>query len=76
MENKLEEPTPRQADTLAAIKKLMRKGYPPTLAEIGDEIGVVSKNATKGFLTGLEAKGYIIRVSGIARGIRLTGNPK
>ena len=36
-------------------------GFPPTLREIGDAIGLVNVNAVRGHLAALEKKGYITK---------------
>ena len=70
--------TPRQAEILAAIRRLMeRTGRPPTRAELSAHLGFRSPNAAEEHLRTLARKGAIDLVSGAARGIRLkhTGLP-
>jgi repressor LexA len=46
-------------------------GYPPTLTELAEAIGVQSVNAVSQHLQQLEAKGLVTRVKGRPRAIRL-----
>ena len=43
------------------IKELKRNGYPPSVREICDALGVSSTSTIHGHLSRLEKKGYIIR---------------
>ncbi len=65
--------TDKQKNVLKLIaEKIKDVGYPPTLQELADELGVASKNAVLKHLTALEKKGYIgKREGGAARGIRI-----
>lgn len=65
--------TDKQKNVLRLIaEKIKEVGYPPTLQELADELGVSSKNAVLKHLTALEKKGYIgKREGGAARGIRI-----
>ncbi|BAU47324.1 LexA repressor [Sulfurifustis variabilis] len=64
--------TPRQAQILALIRKLLEEtGRPPTRAEIAEHFGFRSANAAEEHLRALARKGAI-ELSGVARGIRLT----
>jgi repressor LexA len=70
--------TPRQAEILALIRRLIeRNGRPPTRAELCQHLGFRSPNAAEDALRTLARKGAIDLVSGEARGIRLkqTGLP-
>lgn len=54
--------TPKQAAILAFIKKNIRqKGYPPSVREIGQAVGLSSSSTVHGYLKKLEAKGYLRR---------------
>lgn len=54
--------TNRQADILKFIKKEIReKGYPPSVREIGEAVGLMSSSTVHGHLQSLEDKGYIRR---------------
>jgi len=54
--------TPRQIDILEFIKKEIReKGYPPSVREIGDAVGLMSSSTVHGHLQTLEDKGYLRR---------------
>lgn len=65
--------TEKQKNVLKIIaEKVKEVGYPPTLQELADELGVRSKNAVLKHLAALEKKGYIgKREGGAARGIRI-----
>ena len=52
----------RQEAILAFIKDEVRaKGYPPSVREIGEAVGLASSSTVHGHLARLEAKGYIRR---------------
>lgn len=52
----------RQTDILEHIKRVIReKGYPPSVREIGDAVGLMSSSTVHGHLQTLEEKGYIRR---------------
>ena len=54
--------TTRQRRILATIAdSLKTRGYPPTMREIGEAVGLTSPSSVKYQLTSLEAKGYIRR---------------
>ncbi len=54
--------TPKQAAILAFIKKSIRqKGYPPSVREIGQAVGLSSSSTVHGYLKKLEAMGYLRR---------------
>lgn len=64
--------TRRQAAILQFIIESIRdRGYPPTIAEIGEEFGITSTNGVNDHLIALKRKGYIAR-SSKARGIHVT----
>ncbi len=65
--------TDKQRNVLRLIaEKVNEAGFPPTLQELADELGVASKNAVLKHLSALEKKGYIgKREGGAARGIRI-----
>lgn len=67
--------TLRQAQALDAIRQSIEtNGYPPTLRELGDAIGIRSTNGVMDHLKALERKGYIERGMGAkSRDIRLVG---
>jgi repressor LexA len=65
-------PTPRQTEVLAAIASLTKaKGYPPTLRELGEALGIRSTNGVNDHLDALERKGLIARDSNVARSVRV-----
>ncbi|EON73016.1 MULTISPECIES: transcriptional repressor LexA [Lysinibacillus] len=52
----------RQEDILAFIKEEVRaKGYPPSVREIGEAVGLASSSTVHGHLARLEQKGFIRR---------------
>ena len=67
--------TPRQEQILNLIKDAIdNTGFPPTRAEIAQELGFKSANAAEEHLQALARKGVIELVSGTSRGIRLRGD--
>nr|MBF0685668.1 transcriptional repressor LexA [Pseudomonas sp.] len=66
--------TPRQSEILAFIKRCLEEnGYPPTRAEIAQELGFKSPNAAEEHLKALARKGAIEMTPGASRGIRIPG---
>lgn len=64
--------TPRQSEILAFIKRCLEdNGYPPTRAEIAQELGFKSPNAAEEHLKALARKGAIEMTPGASRGIRI-----
>ncbi|GAE91521.1 SOS-response repressor and protease LexA [Gracilibacillus boraciitolerans JCM 21714] len=52
----------RQEEILAYIKKQVElKGYPPSVREIGEAVGLASSSTVHGHLARIEKKGYIRR---------------
>lgn len=70
--------TDKQKEVLAFITRKVREdGFPPTLQEMADELGVKSNNAVLNHLSALERKGYIEkRKDGTSRGIRVLASTK
>ncbi len=65
--------TQRQKQTLMFIYSSIKySGYPPTLSELRDSLGVVSNQAVLDLLKILEEKKYIRKEEGAARGLQLT----
>jgi len=70
--NAMQQLTPRQQEILDLIKGYIEDtGYPPTRAEIAQELGFRSANAAEEHLRALAKKGAIEMVPGASRGIRL-----
>lgn len=68
----MESLTPRQKKVLDfLIERVRRKGYPPTIREIADHIGITGPKGAKKFLDILERKGYISRLSKGSRAIEI-----
>ena len=66
--------TPRQTEILSFIKRCLEdNGYPPTRAEIAQELGFKSPNAAEEHLKALARKGAIEMTPGASRGIRIPG---
>lgn len=64
--------TARQREALEYIRKCVRKrGYGPTVREIGDQMGINSPNGVVGHLVALERKGFIHREANLSRSIML-----
>jgi len=64
--------TARQSEVLAFIKSYMNEtGYPPTRADIAQELGFKSANASEEHLKALARKGAIEMIPGTSRGIKL-----
>jgi repressor LexA len=67
--------TARQEQILNLIKEAIENtGFPPTRAEIAQELGFRSANAAEEHLQALARKGAIEISPGTSRGIRLVGN--
>lgn len=64
--------TQRQAQTLDFIRQsIEERGYPPTLREIGEFMGIRSTNGVNDHLRALERKGYLRREDMKSRALRL-----
>lgn len=68
----MEELTDRQRQIFRFIASTVdEKGYPPTVREIGDAVGLRSPSTVHSHLAGLESKGYIRRDPTKGRAIEL-----
>jgi len=68
--------TERQRNVLEALERHSREhGFPPTLREIGQAIGLSNVSAVRGHLMAIEKKGYISKDSDKARSIRILHSP-
>lgn len=64
--------TEKQKKVLEFIYETIKSsGYPPTLAEIKEMLGVSSNQSVLNFLTSLENKGYIKKEENTARGLKI-----
>ena len=64
--------TNRQKQILEYITDMInKKGFPPTIREIGERFKFKSTNATRSVLNALSKKGYIKRKPMVSRGIEL-----
>lgn len=68
--------TKRQEQTLDFIRKsIEERGYPPTLREIGEYMGIRSTNGVNDHLRALERKGYLRREDMKSRALKLVDEP-
>jgi repressor LexA len=68
--------TERQSQVLEVIKRhIQETGYPPTRADIAEQLGFRSPNAAEEHLKALARKGAIEIIPGTSRGIRLPEPP-
>lgn len=64
--------TPRQRMILETIRSAVeRRGYPPSMREIGEAVGLTSPSSVKHQLTALERKGYLRRDPNRPRAIEI-----
>ena len=71
----MENLTARQQQVFNLIKNYIEDtGYPPTRAEIAEELGFRSANAAEEHIKVLAKKGAIERIPGASRGIRIIEN--
>jgi repressor LexA len=64
--------TPRQQRILTTIKKAIdKRGYPPSMREIGEAVGLTSTSSVAHQLRALEAKGYVRRDPHLPRAIEV-----
>jgi repressor LexA len=69
----MEKLTDRQRAVLDYIEvSIVERGYPPTLREIGNHLGIRSTNGVNDHLRALERKGYLTREDMKSRTLRLT----
>src|SRR5512146_481734 len=68
--------TRRQEQTLEFIRRsIEERGYPPTLREIGEYMGIRSTNGVNDHLRALERKGYLRREDMKSRALRVVEQP-
>lgn len=74
----MESLTKRQRQVLNFItRSIDERGYPPTMREIGEHMGIRSTNGVNDHLKALERKGYIVREDLKSRTLRpVTGQPR
>jgi repressor LexA len=66
----LEELTDRQRDILRFITRATEeRGFPPTIREIGEEMGIASTNGVNDHLKALERKGFLQRTEQTSRSL-------
>jgi repressor LexA len=69
--------TKRQRDVLDFITEMIgKKGFPPTIREIGNKFKISSTNGVRAILSALTQKGYIKRKPLVSRGIELQASSK
>jgi repressor LexA len=67
----------RQRKILRTIRKSVReRGYPPSMREIGDAVGLTTASSVSYQLSTLQRKGYLHREVGRPRTIRLHAGPR
>src|SRR5437762_3306600 len=67
----------RQKNILKYIEAYVdERGYPPSIREIGDRVGISSTSVVDYNLKVLERDGYIRRDREVSRGLELVGNAK
>ena len=67
--------TPRQEMILNYIQKIIdERGYPPSVREIGEAVGLKSSSTVHSHLVNLEKRGYIRRDQTKPRAIEIIGN--
>lgn len=67
----------RQKNILKYIESYVEeRGYPPSIREIGDRVGISSTSVVDYNLKVLERDGYIRRDREVSRGLELVGAPK
>jgi repressor LexA len=63
----------RQVRILEMIREFTAEyGYPPTIREIGEQVGISSTSVVSYNLDILQSKGYLSRSSEVSRGLKLT----
>ncbi len=68
--------TAQQQRVLTFVSEFLGdQGFPPTLREIGEAIGLANINAVRGHVLALEKKGYITRAPEKARSIQVVHAP-
>jgi repressor LexA len=68
--------TPQQTKILKFVAAQIGKtGFAPSLEEIAKHLGLSTVSSPKYALMCLEKKGYLVRVPGVARGLRVLRNP-
>lgn len=70
------EASDRQRDALRVIVEFVRThGYPPTVREIGEALGISSSASVQSLLSALERKQYVARPVGKVRAITVLRQP-
>lgn len=65
--------TARQLDVLRTIERLHREeGFPPSVRQLGAELGIKSPNGVADHLRSLARKGLVVRRVAVARGLFIT----
>ncbi|MCB9667632.1 MAG: transcriptional repressor LexA [Myxococcales bacterium] len=69
----MEKLTERQQKVLEFIRdSIQQQGFPPTLREIGNQLGIRSTNGVNDHLRALERKGFLTRMDMKSRTLKLT----
>lgn len=65
--------TERQQRVLQALRDLSRAtGFPPSVREVGEVVGLASPSSTHAQLRGLQARGLVCMTPGLSRTWQLT----
>lgn len=71
------DPTARQLEVLTSVARhIADNGYPPTLRELGEALGIISTNAVSDNLKALARKGLLTRLPLKSRTMKLTAAGK
>lgn len=66
-------PSKRQIQTLGIIRDyLLREGYPPSMREIGELMGIRSTNGVNDHLRALQARGFLVKREFDSRALKIT----
>jgi len=66
--------TPKQEKVLKFIRKRIGERLPPTVREIGEELGFKSTGTVRDYLKALTQKGLVRRMNNKSRALELTGS--
>lgn len=69
--------TPRQSKALRFITEhVAQHGFPPSVRQIGNEVGLKSTSSVHHVLTRLEWKGYLRKTGNVSRGVQVLDPPE
>lgn len=68
--------TPQQRRVYAHLRAYIDvHGYPPTLGQLAEQLGLASRSTVAYHVTNLETKGLVQRDGHVIRGVRVVRNP-